>query len=69
VHLPTYPLPRRPARKGSLIQAAYSLFLFIHDICDDDLVGWLDRRLAAADPGPKAHLIAASGWERPFWSR
>jgi hypothetical protein len=54
VHLPTCPLPRHPARKGSLIQAAFSLFLFVRDICEDDLIGWIDRRLASADPGPRA---------------
>ena len=47
-HLPSCPLPRHPARKGSLIQAAYALFLFVRDICEDDLIGWIDRRLAAA---------------------
>jgi hypothetical protein len=34
-----------------LIQAAYALFLFLRDICDGDFVGWVDGRLAAADPG------------------
>ncbi len=50
-HLALCPLPQHPARKGSLIQAAYSLFLYMRDICDDDLVGWIDQRLASADPG------------------
>src|SRR5215208_3981748 len=53
-HLSSCSLPRHPARKGSLIQAAYALHLFVRDICNDDLVGWIDRRLAAADPGPRA---------------
>ena len=44
-------LPRLPARKGGLNQAAFSLALFIRDICGGDLVGWIDHRLAAADPG------------------
>jgi hypothetical protein len=26
----------------------------MHDICQDGFVGWMDRRLAAADPGPEA---------------
>ena len=30
---------------------AYSLFLFIRDAMDSDLVGWIDRQLAAADTG------------------
>jgi hypothetical protein len=53
-HFLSCSLPRHPARKGSLIQAAYALFLFVHDICQDDFVGWIDRWLAAADPGPEA---------------
>jgi len=28
---------------------AYSLFFFIRDVADGDVVGWLDRRLAEAD--------------------
>jgi hypothetical protein len=48
-HLTRCPLPLYPLRKGGLNQAAYSLFLFIRDICDGDLVGWIDQRLAAAD--------------------
>ena len=45
-------MPSHPLRKGDLNQAAYSLFLFIRDVCDGDLVGWIDQRLAGADePG------------------
>ena len=51
-HLPRCPLPSHPLRKGSLNQAAYSLFLFVRDVCHSDLVGWIDERLAGADePG------------------
>ncbi|KQP94387.1 hypothetical protein ASF60_13005 [Methylobacterium sp. Leaf113] len=49
--LPSCPLPALPLRKGTLNQAAYSLALFIRDACHGDLVGWIDRRLADADPG------------------
>jgi hypothetical protein len=38
MHLPSCPVPRHPARKGSLIQAAYALFLFVRDIGDNDLI-------------------------------
>ncbi|MCJ2133953.1 hypothetical protein MKK69_07690, partial [Methylobacterium sp. J-026] len=48
------PLPLPRLRKGSLNQAAYSLALFIRDVCDGDFVGWIDKRLAEADPGPGA---------------
>jgi hypothetical protein len=41
-------------RNGHLNQMAYSLFLFIRDVVDGDLIGWIDAQLAAADspPGP-----------------
>ncbi|HEV7252003.1 MAG TPA: hypothetical protein VGN97_02735 [Mesorhizobium sp.] len=51
LHLPRCSLPLHPARKGSLIQASYALFLFIRDVCNGDLVGWINQRLADADPG------------------
>ncbi|WP_062014874.1 hypothetical protein [Aureimonas sp. AU4] len=50
-HLTNCPLPHHPTRKGSLIQAAYALFFFVRDLCDGDLIGWIDQRLADADPG------------------
>jgi hypothetical protein len=40
------PLPRHPLRNGRLNQTAYSLFLFIRDIANGDIVGWIDRQLA-----------------------
>lgn len=43
------PVPALPLRKGTLSQLAVSLFLFVRDVCDRDLVGWLDKRLAEAD--------------------
>ena len=49
--LPLCPLPRVPARKGALNQAAFGLALFIRDVCDGDLVAWIDERLAQNDPG------------------
>jgi hypothetical protein len=57
-HLPTCPLPDHPLRKGSLNQAAYSLFFFVRDICGGDLVGWVDARLFAADRGTGAARAA-----------
>jgi hypothetical protein len=36
-------------RNGHLNQLAYSLYLFIRDIADGDLIGWIDQRLQAAD--------------------
>jgi hypothetical protein len=43
------PLPRSWLRNGRLNQTAYSLYLFVRDVADGDLVGWIDRRLQAAD--------------------
>lgn len=46
------PLPKLPLRKGQLNQAAFSLFLFLNDVCEGDLVRHIDRTLKAADrPG------------------
>jgi hypothetical protein len=52
-------VPRLPLRNGRLSQAAIHLHLFLRDVCDNDLVGWLDRRLAEADLGPAASDRAA----------
>ena len=54
------PLPRHALRKGGLNVAAYGLQLFVRDICDGDLVGWIDARLIAADPGEDAADRAAT---------
>jgi hypothetical protein len=39
-------------RNGHLNQTAYSLFLFIRDIADGDLIGWIDQQLQAAANSP-----------------
>jgi hypothetical protein len=48
-HIDACPLPCHPLRNGRLNQMAYSLFLFIRDVADDDFVGWIDRQLGAAN--------------------
>jgi hypothetical protein len=48
-HIEACPLPTHYLRNGRLNQMAYSLFLFIRDIADGDLVGWIDHHLHAAD--------------------
>ena len=45
----TVPLPTHQLRNGRLNQMAYSLFLFIRDIADGDLVGWIDQQFQDAD--------------------
>jgi hypothetical protein len=39
------PLPRHRLRNGRLNQMAFSLYLFVRDIAEGDLVGWIDQRL------------------------
>jgi hypothetical protein len=53
-HIGACSLPSHDLRNGHLNQAAYSLFLFIRDIADGDLIGWIDAQLVAANspPGP-----------------
>ena len=46
------PVTAIPARKGALAEAAIGLWFFIRDVASGDLLGWIDTRLATADPGP-----------------
>ena len=39
------PLPGLPLRNGRLSQNAFALYFFMRDVCDGDLVGWIDDRL------------------------
>jgi hypothetical protein len=61
-HIETCPLPRLPLRNGRLNRTAYSLFLFLRNVTQGDLVGWIDRRLeracteAGQGPGRAHHL-------------
>jgi hypothetical protein len=48
-HIGACPVPSHDLRNGRLNQTAYSLYLFIRDIADGDLVGWIDRQLGEAD--------------------
>lgn len=45
------PLPRHRLRNGRLNQTAYSLYLFIRDVTDGDLVSWIDKQLVTNDLG------------------
>jgi hypothetical protein len=47
-HIARCPLPTHDLRNGHLNQAAYCLYLFVRDIADGDLIGWIDHRLQAA---------------------
>jgi len=57
-HFDACPLPRHPLRNGHLNQMAYSLFLFMRDVADDDFVGWIDWQLEAVDPDSHDRLPA-----------
>ena len=47
-HISRCPLPTHDLRNGRLNQTAYALYLFIRDLADGDLIGWIDQRLQAA---------------------
>jgi hypothetical protein len=51
--LATCPLPEHDLRNGRLNQTAYSLFLFIRDVADGDLIGWIDGRFDQAALGTR----------------
>jgi hypothetical protein len=57
-HIDACPLPTHQLRNGRLNQMAYSLFLFIRDIADGDLVGWIDRQFQAADDPARPDRLA-----------
>jgi hypothetical protein len=48
-HVARCPVPSHDLRNGRLNQTAYSLYLFIRDVADGDLVGWIDRQFREAD--------------------
>ena len=47
-HIEHCPLPTHTLRNGRLNQSAYSLYLFIRDIANNDLVGWIEAQLVSA---------------------
>src|SRR3981081_1001433 len=48
-HVAHCPLPTHTLRNGRLNQSAYSLYLFIRDIANNDLVGWIATQLESID--------------------
>ncbi len=57
-HIDACPLPTHDLRNGRLNQMAYSLFLFVRDIADGDLVGWIDRQFQGADDPASPNRLA-----------
>ena len=55
-HIATCPLPTHRLRNGHLNQIGYSLYLFIRDVAEGDLVGWIDDRLGVSDPLAQARM-------------
>lgn len=49
--LPLCPVPTHDLRNGRLNQTGYSVFMFIRDVANDDLVSWIDSRLEEATEG------------------
>jgi hypothetical protein len=47
-HIDCCPVPLPRMRNGRLNQTAYSLFLFVRDTANSDLIGWIDSQLEAA---------------------
>ena len=46
-HVARCPVPTHVLRNGRLNQTAYSLYLFIRDIAENDLVGWIEGQLGS----------------------
>ena len=59
-HIAACPLPTHRLRNGHLNQIAYSLYLFIRDVADGDLVGWIDDRLDQANESRRSRPAGAS---------
>ena len=60
-HIGTCPLPSHRLRNGHLNQLAYSLYLFIRDVADGDLVTWMDDRLDQANDQAAQDAIGRPG--------
>lgn len=54
-------LPKAPLRNGNLNQLSYSLYFFIRDVANNDLVSWIDRRLTAEAGRKRVTTSAALG--------
>lgn len=58
-HIDTCPVPLPRLRNGRLNQTAYSLFFFVRDLADGDLIGWIDRQLETASCASTDEMEAA----------
>jgi hypothetical protein len=62
-HIDLCPVPRPRLRNGRLNQMAYSLFLFVRDLANGDLIGWIDRQLATVASGASEENLEAARQE------
>jgi hypothetical protein len=62
LHKPDCPLPRHDLRNGRLNRTAYSLALFMRDVCMGDFVGWVDYQLR---PGTLQEMLPADVFAGP----
>ncbi|HEY7229853.1 MAG TPA: hypothetical protein VH558_05725 [Pseudolabrys sp.] len=60
-HFEGCPLPRHMLRNGRLNRTAYSLYFFIRDIAQGDLVGWIDSQLRRPDEGTDDNRLVRIG--------
>ncbi|WP_244432858.1 MULTISPECIES: hypothetical protein [unclassified Afipia] len=60
-HIDNCALPRHRLRNGRLNQLAYSFYLFVGDIAQGDLIGWIDQQFAACAGGSGAMAEAIVG--------
>lgn len=74
-HLPDCPVPRHRLRNGHLNQMAYSLYFFIRDVADGDLIEWLDRLVTDYENDPRSGYLeiidalkAVYGTSEKVWS-
>ncbi len=58
-HMDRCPLPRHDCRNGHLNQAAYSLFLFLRDLANDDLIAWIDGQFTSFNDQPALSAFTA----------
>ena len=58
-HIDGCPLPRHTLRNGRLNQIGYSLFFFIRDAANGDLVTWIDDQLDGVPAGDRPDRLAS----------
>jgi hypothetical protein len=59
-HFSSCSLPHHVLRNGHLNQTEYSLYLFIRDVADGDLVAWIDQQLTDAASKASPDRVTAS---------